>query len=186
MGVQVAGSLIRAGRRLPGRFLLAGGAVAAAACGGGGTPAGSPAPPGGSASGTPAPAATAPVTGAAARAAVTSVWEEFFNARTPTRRRVVLLQNGPAFGQVLATQARLPVAAAATARVSRVVVQAPGRARVTYTILASGQPVLSNQAGVAVYSGGTWKVGQASFCQLLVLEYGGSTSSLPAVCRGAG
>ncbi|MGE5131883.1 MAG: hypothetical protein ACM32E_03120 [Gemmatimonadota bacterium] len=193
--MQVAGSLIRAGRRLPGRCLLAGGAVAAAsaaaraaACGGGGgTPAGSPAPPGGgSASGTPAPAATAPVTGTAARAAVTSVWEEFFNARTPTRRRVVLLQNGPAFRQVLATQARLPVAAAATARVSRVVVQAPGRARVTCTILASGQPVLSNQAGVAVYSGGTWKVGQASFCRLLVLEYGGSTSSLPAVCRGAG
>ena len=161
-------------------------AVGAAACGGGGgAPAGSP-EPASTASATGAPASTAPATGAAARAAVTSVWEEFFDARTPTRRRIVLLQDGPAFAQVLATQARLPVATAATAKVSKVVVESPGRARVTYTILASGQPVLSNQAGVAVYSGGRWKVGKASYCQLLVLENGGSTSSLPAACPGAG
>jgi hypothetical protein len=36
-----------------------------------------------------------------------------------------------------------------------------------------------------VYSGGTWKVGVASFCRLLALEDGGKTSSLPAACKTA-
>lgn len=169
----------RAGQRL-----VAGAAVAAAitlaACGGGGQARPSPsATP--SVSGTPAPAG-----GAAAQAAVTAVWQEFFNARTPTQRRVVLLQNGQAVAQALATQARLPVAASATAKVSKVVLVSPTTARVTYTILSSGNPLLTNQSGVAVYTGGRWKVGMASFCRLLVLEYGGSTSSLPAACRGSG
>jgi hypothetical protein len=37
-----------------------------------------------------------------------------------------------------------------------------------------------------VYSGGTWKVGVASFCSLLGLENNGNTSKLPAACKSAG
>jgi hypothetical protein len=37
----------------------------------------------------------------------------------------------------------------------------------------------------AVKSGGTWKVGVASFCRLLALENRSKTSSLPAACRTA-
>lgn len=165
------------------RCLAAGSTAAAAiiitACGGGGPAKPSPAattPSGGA----------APTAGAAAQNAISTTWQEFFNAKTPTSRRVVLLQNGPTFQQALASQAKLPVASAATAKVSKVAVTGPGTARVTYTILASGTPVLSNQTGTAVYSGGTWKVGMASYCQLLVLQNGGSTSSLPAACKSGG
>jgi hypothetical protein len=97
---------------------------------------------------------------------------------TPRRRRCTEQASGRAGPR--------PVAAAATARVSKVELVSPGRVQVTYTILASGQPVLGNQAGVAIYSGGSWKVGKASYCRLLVLENGGSSSSLPAACRGGG
>jgi len=34
-----------------------------------------------------------------------------------------------------------------------------------------------------VYQGGTWKVAVASFCGLLTLEAGGSTTALPAACK---
>ena len=40
--------------------------------------------------------------------------------------------------------------------------------------------------GVAVLQGGTWKVGDASFCGLLTLENGGRASGLPAACHSAG
>jgi hypothetical protein len=60
------------------------------------------------------------------------------------------------------------------------------KANVTYSILVGGQTELPNQAGIAVLQGGTWKVGVNSFCNLLALENGGKTSSLPAACNSAG
>jgi hypothetical protein len=53
---------------------------------------------------------------------------------------------------------------------------------VTYSILLLGSPVpgLTNTKGVAVLEGGTWKVGDASFCVLLTLENSGKP---PAVCK---
>ena len=59
------------------------------------------------------------------------------------------------------------------------------QAQVTYSILVAGTPELKNQAGTAVYQDGTWKVGVVSFCGLLTLENGGSSSSLPAACKSA-
>jgi hypothetical protein len=44
-----------------------------------------------------------------------------------------------------------------------------------------GVTVLS--PATAVLQDGTWKVGAASFCGLLALQNGGSTKSLPAVCK---
>jgi hypothetical protein len=73
-----------------------------------------------------------------------------------------------------------------SAKVTKVTLVSPTQAKVTYSILESGQPVLSNQTGVAVYQDGTWKVGIASFCGLLAMENGGKTSSLPAACKAAG
>ena len=65
-------------------------------------------------------------------------------------------------------------------------VESPTQAKVKYDILVSGQTALANQTGVAIYSGGTWKVGVASFCSLLGLENNGNTSKLPAACKSAG
>jgi hypothetical protein len=86
---------------------------------------------------------------------------------------------------VISAQAGSGLASQATAKVTKVTVTSPTQAKVTYTILLSGSPVLKNQAGVAVLQDGTWKVGLASFCGLLALENSGDTSSLPTACKSA-
>jgi hypothetical protein len=113
-------------------------------------------------------------------------WEAFFNAKTPLARRESLLQNGQVFATLIKAQAGSSLASAVTAQVTKVHVLTASQANVTYSILVAGSPQLKNQTGVAVKEGGTWKVGVASFCGLLALQNGGSTSSLPAACKSAG
>jgi hypothetical protein len=130
-------------------------------------------------------AATPTTTGAnAAQSAVAAAWATFFDAKTPTAKRVDLLQDGQQFATVIGAQSGSGLAASATAQVTRVVVQSPTQADVTYSILVAGVPALANQTGVAVKQDGTWKVGDASFCGLLSLENGGATSGLPPACAG--
>lgn len=97
-----------------------------------------------------------------------------------------LVEDGSQFGSIIRSQAGSSLATGATAKVSKVTVVSPTQAKVTYTILLDGQPVLKNQSGVAVFQNGKWKVGAASFCGLLTLENGGSTKNLPAACSAAG
>ena len=150
-----------------------------AACGGSGTSAAS-------SSTSAAPTTTASAASGSATAEITANWQAFFNAKTPTAQRVKLLENGQVFAAIIKAQSGSPLASTATAKVIRVSVVSPTQAKVTYSILAGGQPALTNQAGVAVLQGGVWKVGDASFCGLLALENGGKTSSLPAACHSAG
>jgi len=96
-----------------------------------------------------------------------------------------LLQDGQEFASIIQSQAGSSLAAGATAKVTNATLVSSTEAKVTYSILEGGQAALSNQAGEAVYQDGTWKVGVASFCSLLALENGGSTSSLPAACKTA-
>ncbi len=112
---------------------------------------------------------------------ITANWEEFFDSKTSLDRRVQLLQNGPAFTATIAAQASNPLAATATVQVSKVNMNSPQQASVTYSILVGGTPALANQNGIAVLEDGTWKVSAASFCGLLTLENGGP-SGLPAPC----
>ena len=140
----------------------------------------------GSAPASSASASASSATGSAAVQKITANWTAFFNAKTPTATRVSLLQNGPIFASIIKAQAGSGLASEATAKVTKVVVTSPTQATVTYSILVGGQPALANQSGVAVYQGGIWKVGVASFCGLLNLEFAGKTSSLPAACKTAG
>jgi hypothetical protein len=136
-----------------------------------------------------APATSAPATSASAAASgsaaatITANWEKFFNAKTPVAQRVALLQNGSVFASVIRAQAGSGLAATASAKVSKVIVTSSKQATVKYSILIGGSPALANQSGVAVFQGGTWKVGLASFCGLLTLENSGKT---PSVCKSAG
>jgi hypothetical protein len=50
--------------------------------------------------------------------------------------------------------------------------------------MLSGKTVLPNQKGTAVLQNGTWVVGDQSFCGLLTLENGGSSTGLPPACAG--
>ncbi len=115
-------------------------------------------------------------------ATIKSNWETFFNASTPTSKRVALLQNGQKFkGEIQAMSGGL--ASAASAKVDSVTVTSPTQATVKYDILISGTPALSGQTGVAVLNNGTWQVGDASFCSLLGLANNGKA---PSVCSSAG
>jgi hypothetical protein len=157
--------------------------LAACSNGSGGSNGNTPTPPPTSQTSS-APAGAEPTSGSGAVAAIKTNWKTFFNAKTTTARRVQLLQNGQVLASVLAAQAKSTLAATATSTVSGVSLTGTNQAAVTYTILVSGNPVLKGRHGVAVYQGGVWKVGLASFCDLLKLENGGKSSGLPAGCTG--
>ncbi len=131
----------------------------------------------------PSPSPTSAI--AADQKEIAANWTAFFSAKTPVSQRVSLLQDGSQFASVIQAQATSPLALAASAKVTKVTVITSSQAQVTYNILESGTLALGNQTGEAVYQNKTWKVGVASFCALLTLEAGGSTSSLPAACKSA-
>ena len=131
-------------------------------------------------------ASASPVSGSGDAATIKANWEAFFNPKTPVAKRVSLLQDGQTFATVIKSQAGSGLASSASAKVTKVTVVSPSQAKVTYSILLGGQPVLSGRTGVAVKQGGTWKVGVASFCGLLTVENNGKTSGLPAACKSAG
>jgi hypothetical protein len=175
-------------RRLISSILLACMAgLGLAACGSSST---SSTPPSASPS-SPAASPSASSTSSASSAAsadqkeIAANWEAFFNAKTPVATRVSLLQDGSTFSSIIKSQAGSGLAAEATAQVTKVTVITSSEAQVTYSILVSGTPELKNQNGTAVYQDGTWKVGVTSFCSLLTLENGGSSSSLPAACKAS-
>lgn len=114
---------------------------------------------------------------------ITTNWQTFFSAKTPTSDRVSLLQDGSQFQSLIQAQSGGGLASQASAKVTHVTVNSPSQATVKYDILLNGTPALSNQTGTAVYEDGTWKVGVTSFCGLLTLENGGKTSGLPTACH---
>jgi ABC-type glycerol-3-phosphate transport system substrate-binding protein len=149
---------------------------AIAACGSSGS--------GGSGSSSPSAHATPThaASGGAAAAQIKANWVAFFNAKTPVAKRVSLLQNGKVFEPIIKEQSGSGLASSVSATVARVTDVTAAQAKVTYTILLAGSPVLRNRTGVAVKEGGVWKVGDASFCGLLSLQNAGSTTSLPSAC----
>jgi hypothetical protein len=155
-------------------------AVVAAACSSGGTPSSSntsPTPPA-------SPSATSPASSpASGPAAIAANWTAFFNFKTPTDKRIALLENGNQFASIIKGQAGQGLASTANAKVLSVTNVTASQATVKYDILLGTTPALTNQTGTAVFQGGTWKVGDGSFCGLLKLE---GLKSLPPACASAG
>jgi purine-cytosine permease-like protein len=144
-----------------------------------------------SAASSPAPASSAPASSApasssgnsAAVAQITANWEKFFNASTPLSQRVALLQNGSSFSSAIDSFSKLPLAGGLGAKVTGVTVTSPTMATVTYSLVSGSTTLLGGQSGTAVNQDGTWKVGDASLCNLFKLIPGGS---VPAACSSAG
>ncbi len=126
--------------------------------------------PASSAPATSPAAASEPTTGSAAISAIEANWATFFNAKTPTAKRLTLLENGSQFASVIKAQSGGGLASEASSKVSHVTLTGTDQASVTYAILVGGKVALSNQHGLAVYQSGVWKVGDTSFCALLKLE----------------
>lgn len=111
-----------------------------------------------------------PATHESAEAQIKRNWASFFSPSTSATQKEALLQNGKQFAAILATAAKNPLASGVSAKVTEAKLTGPTTARVTYTVSLDGNPVLKNATGTAVKSGGSWLVGDVSFCQLLKLE----------------
>jgi hypothetical protein len=135
--------------------------------------------PASSAPASSAPASSSSSGNSAAAAQITANWEKFFNASTPLSQRVALLQNGPSFSSAIDSFSKLPLADGIGAKVTGVTVNSATSATVTYSIVSGSTTLLGGQSGMAVYQDGTWKVGDASLCNLFKLVPGGS---VPAAC----
>jgi len=167
--------------------LLAATGIALTACssnGGGGSGSTTPATSGGSPTSSATAAGGDPASGSGAIAAIKKNWATFFSAKTPISRRIALLQDGDKLAKVIKSQSGSSLAAAASAKVSHVALTGTNQASVTYSIYVGGQAALPDQQGVAVYQDGVWKVGLVSFCALLRIENAGTSSGLPAACKG--
>jgi hypothetical protein len=130
-----------------------------------------------------APASSSSSGNSAAVAEITTNWEKFFNASTPLSQRVALLENGSSFSSAIDSFSKLPLANGIGAKVTGVTVTSATMATVTYSIVSGSTTLLAGQSGTAVNQDGTWKVGDASLCNLFKLIPGGS---VPAACSSAG
>lgn len=162
--------------------LAAAGCPILAACGGGGhQPAKSP-----RAKPSAASAVAEPSGGAGAVAAITANWKTVFYGKAPIPERLALAQGGPQLTSFIEKEAKTSLgqtASGSTATVSSVTITSAARATVHYDVLLLGTPLLKNQAGVAVYEDGVWKVGIATVCGLAALAFSSGSAKLPAACR---
>ena len=157
--------------------------AAVAACGSsGGSPSSSNNSPSTPTANTGTAGTSAPA-GGSASSKISANWTAFFNFKTPTAKRIALLENGDQFAKIINGQAGQGLASTANAKVLSVSNITASQATVKYNILLGTTPALTNQTGTAVLQGGTWKVGDGSFCALLHLE---GLKPLPAACSSAG
>jgi len=156
-------------------------AVGATACSSSGKPSSgnSASPPSAPPSAPSSAAPSATGSSAVAIAQIKANWEAFFSPKTPASKKISLLQNGQAFASVISAQNSSSLASSASSTVNSVSIESPTQAKVVYTVSLGGTPALKDQPGVAVYSGGVWKVGDQSFCALLTMENSGKA---PTVC----
>ncbi|MDQ2811012.1 MAG: hypothetical protein M3Z75_03800 [Actinomycetota bacterium] len=145
------------------------------------SPAASSAPSSPAATGSSSAPASSGAGSSAAVAQITANWEAFFSGKTSAAKKISLLENGSTFASVVSAQAGSGLASSVTAKVTAVVVNSSTSATVSYNLISNSQTLLSNQTGKAVDQGGTWKVGDVSFCSLLKLE-----DSTASVCSSSG
>jgi hypothetical protein len=154
-GLTPAGGSLNSSRFIAGLVLLLAAATLFAGCGGGDS-------------------------SAKAKAEVESNWETFFEGSTPAAKRIDLLQDGAKFAGLVKALTRNPLARQLKADVTSVDLTDDTTASVTYTLLFGDREVLKGTKGTAVLVTGVWKVGTASFCQLLALQ-----GAKPKACPSA-
>ncbi|MCW2523792.1 MAG: hypothetical protein JWO63_2127, partial [Frankiales bacterium] len=116
-------------------------------------------------------------TDSAAEQAIRTAYTSFLNPASSVDKSVSLLQDGEAFRSTLESATTESLAKSGSVTVSKVVLNSPDKATVTYSILLGGSPVIANTTGFAVREDGVWKVSGATFCSLLTLQ-----GPLPAAC----
>ena len=115
-------------------------------------------------------AATSPTADpAAAKAAITHLYETFFSASIPTAQ--TMLQDGANLSKAFAIANKLKGSATETTKVKTVKLTGPTTADVTFELDTNGNPVIPSSDGKAVYVGGKWLVAKQTFCTLVSLGH---------------
>jgi hypothetical protein len=115
---------------------------------------------------------------AAARTAVTKMWQTFLDKDSSVEARKAVLENGTAHAASVAAVGTNPFIGQANGVVKKVTFTSKQRADVVYDITVSGAVALADAQGVAVFVDGQWKVSEETFCGLVAL----AISPLPADC----
>jgi ABC-type transport system substrate-binding protein len=115
-------------------------------------------------------AGTATSADAATTAAVTKAYETFFNYKTGAAASQQYLQLGDKFAPALAQQAKTAAAQKISVKVSKVELQSPHIAKVTFTLYGGTNALLPNNPGLAVMEDGSWKVAAQTFCALVQIQ----------------
>jgi hypothetical protein len=124
----------------------------------------------------PSAVATAATTGAgtpadsATKAAITKAFQDFFDYQSTPAQSRDALQDGDMFTAVLDQQGTQSYAQKSAATVKSVNLISANTAKVVFSVLVGGQPLLPDAPGFAVRIGGQWKVAATTFCNLLKLE----------------
>jgi hypothetical protein len=119
--------------------------------------------------------ATAPSDPTTAEKQIRTNWAAFFNFKTPAAQSAALLEGGDVLAGAIAfarreqTQTHIKQGA----KVLTVTFTGATTANVTYQLLNGTQVLLPSASGVAVYTGGSWKVSRSTFCTLVRLGANG-------------
>jgi hypothetical protein len=106
---------------------------------------------------------------AAAKAAITKVYESFFSAPIPTAK--TMLQDGANLSKAFAIANKLKGTATESAKVKTVTLTGPTTADVVFELDTNGNPIIPKSDGKAVYVGGKWLVAKQTFCTLVGLGH---------------
>lgn len=120
---------------------------------------------------------TAPTTTlseAQSKAAITTVFTDFFDGKNTDLNAKLQLLDDPAKYQALYNKFATdpvtgPQLAGTSVTVTNVDLKTDGTAEVTYTLNLNGTPALMDQLGKAVLIDGEWKVSGTTFCDLAAL-----------------
>jgi hypothetical protein len=107
---------------------------------------------------------------AATLAAVTNVYNVFFDPKSTDAQVENSVQNGAALTGAVANDNHSQYQGHSGVKVLKVQMLSPLVAKVTFQVSLDGQVILPNASGYAVKEGGSWKLAATTFCQLINLE----------------
>jgi hypothetical protein len=106
---------------------------------------------------------------AAAKAAITHLYETFFSASIPTAQ--TMLQDGASLGKAFSIANKLKGTTKESSKVKKVVLTGATTANVTFSLSGNGTVLIPSSDGKAVYVGGKWLVAKQTFCTLVSLGH---------------
>lgn len=148
-------------------------AATLAACGSSGTGSGSP----GGSSAAVAPSGSGTPADAATKAAIAKAYATLFGTTATLSQAEAAVQHGGKFAAAIKKESQSSFAKKSGARVGTATLVSPNTAKVTFSVLVGGRPLLKDEPGYAIKEHGTWKVAAKTFCGLLKLN-----GAAPSAC----